>query len=857
MRAAFAITGVLLTVCLILAAFVDVFREWRPIQAEFRELALARAETDNQRDAVERLDGGIQQIYLPELGRTDRCQTCHLGIENPSMKGAPQPHATHPGALLASHPPQKFGCTVCHAGQGLATTTAAAHANDIEHWPEPMLRGPMVEASCERCHRGIDVKGAALLNDGRRLFTVNGCAGCHKVYGKGGVLGPELTNLGKESIFIKHPAMDSLEHYQSKAGGDLNIGYIMEAIEDPAAQPASTTMPAYELSDWEVKALTAYIKGLSDEDVPSSLRPREVFRAEPPSGAELFVTYCSACHGRQGEGGYKIGRMGTALHNEDFLALASPQLIRAVIERGRNSHNKVMPAWREAVGGLSGAEIDRVVEFILSWRTPAPSLAEVRAANGSLTSGTGLYWRNCADCHGDFREGKIGPSLLAPEFFQVASERMLYATLAKGRPGTAMPAWNDLSAEQLKSLLMFLQSHDQPYTPVSAVSTGGSANHGKRIFRGRCATCHGLKGEGGIGPSLTSPELHTLADHRFWAKTLVDGRKDAGMPSWSQLSATDLAAVVAHVKTLGSPTRLARIPSGVGDAAAGRDNYRAVCAACHGNYGEGGSAPALGDPDFLATVSDRFLLGIAKYGRSGTEMRANGQVPGTLVDFTDQQLLDIVAHIRTLDGGVVRQTVRGSVQAGHDWYHRVCAGCHGAAGRGGTGPALANPMFLATASDGFLQATMALGRSGTEMRPMTPYAGGLVELDRTRINDVIAYLRDESQRYGNEPRFAQTAFGAIGNGREWFDSICSNCHGKIGRGTVAAPGLNDRTFLGYASDGFLQGTIIRGRMHTGMRDFGLHGNGIASLTARQVTDIVTFIRSWNRPLIAGATKEQD
>ena len=78
----------------------------------------------------------VRQILLPELNRVDRCTTCHLAVEDPSYGGYPQPLAYHP--LHEQHPFEKFGCTICHRGQGRATTIADAHGN-VPHWDQPML----------------------------------------------------------------------------------------------------------------------------------------------------------------------------------------------------------------------------------------------------------------------------------------------------------------------------------------------------------------------------------------------------------------------------------------------------------------------------------------------------------------------------------------------------------------------------------------------------------------------------------------------------------------------------------------------------------------------------------------------
>ncbi len=92
--------------------------------------------TPQQRALAESTPVQIRQILLPDLNRVDRCTTCHLAVEDPSYGGYPQPLAYHP--LHEQHPFEKFGCTICHRGQGRATTTADAHGN-VPHWDQPML----------------------------------------------------------------------------------------------------------------------------------------------------------------------------------------------------------------------------------------------------------------------------------------------------------------------------------------------------------------------------------------------------------------------------------------------------------------------------------------------------------------------------------------------------------------------------------------------------------------------------------------------------------------------------------------------------------------------------------------------
>jgi len=76
-------------------------------------------------------------------------------------------------------------------------------------------------------------------------------------------------------------------------------------------------------------------------------------------------------------------------------------------------------------------------------------------------------------------------------------------------------------------------------------------NGGKKIFQTRCATCHGMFGEGGIGPNLTDQYwLHGAQLMNIYA-TVRDGVPSKGMLAWErQLRPAELMAVSAYVGTL-------------------------------------------------------------------------------------------------------------------------------------------------------------------------------------------------------------------------------------------------------------------------------------------------------------------
>src|SRR5919109_4785412 len=136
---------------------------------------------------------GLNQTNFREpLMRVDRCQTCHMGIDRPGFEGAPQPYATHPhrDVLLAHHPVENFGCTICHAGQGLALTVTTAHGeihllDQTPRLAEPLLTDTWIQSQCRKCHQPElpTLQFVSTIARGQNLFQTMGCPGCHLAQG--------------------------------------------------------------------------------------------------------------------------------------------------------------------------------------------------------------------------------------------------------------------------------------------------------------------------------------------------------------------------------------------------------------------------------------------------------------------------------------------------------------------------------------------------------------------------------------------------------------------------------------------------------------------------------------------------
>ncbi len=170
-----------------------------------------------------------------------------------------------------------------------------------------------------------------------------------------------------------------------------------------------------------------------------------------------------------------------------------------------------------------------------------------------------------------------------------------------------------------------------------------------------------------------------------------------------------------------------------------------------------------------------------------------------------------------------------------------CSVCHqaDAIGKPGVAPSLTNPELLSISSDKFFMGTIRDGREDTSM---TPFA----HLGRKNVRAIVAYLRSHA-RGPNRAAEVDAQSEARGDprfGKQWYEFICSTCHGVNGDGyeaggTGTAIGLPD--FLDKVSDGFIRETIKKGRSNTRMLAFQGPA-GLANLSDQEIDDIITYLR---------------
>ena len=316
--------------------------------------------------SLENFDIKIRQIHVKDVDLVDRCESCHLGTREPivltkAAMGGEEVFASHPNKeMLKIHDPDKFGCTPCHGGNGASIASIEKAHGYNKFWLWPMHHKENIDAGCQQCHvREVVTEMADTLNQGREIFRLRGCMGCHRYEGfdreadEISSVNQQIRQLEQQKaewkreigfseqkannqrtsdneakqlfqhsndLKVRSTGLDAkIEQFDMRshslirevkkvgpslkeARAKLKKEWIPVWLKDPHQWREGTKMPTFRLDDTEIRAISAFIWQSGVNAAPPAQKP-----GDPAKGKEAFETRgCMACHS-MGEGGQKQG----------------------------------------------------------------------------------------------------------------------------------------------------------------------------------------------------------------------------------------------------------------------------------------------------------------------------------------------------------------------------------------------------------------------------------------------------------------------------------------------------------------------------------------------------------------------
>ena len=498
-----------------------------PVNELTRKINDFTSDTDNLKKQIASFSNQkveIKQIHIPDLGRTDRCTSCHIGIDQSRKVSSIEPFTTHPGReiFLGDHAISQFGCTPCHRGQGRATSSVMKGHGDVKYWDYPMLRGDNVQGSCILCHEKVKgLRGAETLSFGIGTLERKGCYGCHKIaeYENMPKIGPVLSGIGTK----------------------VNYTWTVNWLKDPKSVFPTARMPKFGFSDEESKAIADYLFKLNVDDRIDTPSKEPDWDLSDKGKIIFRQSRCSICHPAQNKGGAFKN-----IYAPDLTKVGSKirvEWLKKWLKKPREYFPKTrMPRFRftdEEIGALS----EYIMSEFVDWDIEDQKLKEKEPIDEQhMELGARLIEKyGCFGCHdikGMEKAVRIGPYLkkkdvvnkIGAEISSIGSKPFERFDLGKVadkvknresylktklespkvfRDDLLMPdfGFNEKEIDGLATMLLGFTAEEVPLRykvlaiPSDYQPTGDFAKIEEDI---KCLSCHTIKGVGGdFAPDLS------------------------------------------------------------------------------------------------------------------------------------------------------------------------------------------------------------------------------------------------------------------------------------------------------------------------------------------------------------------
>lgn len=330
---------------------------------------------------------------------------------------------------------------------------------------------------------------------------------------------------------------------------------------------------------------------------------------------------------------------------------------------------------------------------------------------------------------------------------------------------------------------------------------------GEEIYAAQCASCHGLEGEGGVGPALKDRKvLKNTLDEVFFS-VIRSGVPNTQMPAWSvdfggPLTDEDIRDTVALMRSWEDSAPEIEPVVFVADDTRGALLFANTCAVCHGENGLGlADAPAINDPQRLQTLSDDWYRDVIRNGRPAKGMPTWGTV------LSPNQIEDLVALVDAWRSG---NEVLPDFEVSN----------------------LLDTAIFSLTNDDPQSASLQVDRaiqasSGISAETLRNAQSQIQQGDLAGALATVQALRENWQ------------LGDPINGGDLYTMHCLACHGAQGEGGIGTA-LKPNVFVQGLDNAALVQFLAEGRVGTAMAGFA------DRLTDQELADMVAWLRQWQK-----------
>ena len=173
---------------------------------------------------------------------------------------------------------------------------------------------------------------------------------------------------------------------------------------------------------------------------------------QPGTGSQIASSYCLMCH--------------------------SAEYVYTQPPFSKEKWNEIVTKMKHVFGcPIPDDQISPLVDYLVTQNDVQPSLLTTDTrkptpssggSSGNSDKGQVVYETYCLNCHGTEGkgDGPVGQALVPPAADLTTlgkkSDKDILQTIRKGRPGTAMPSWQqDLSAKEILDVLSYLRRLSQ------------------------------------------------------------------------------------------------------------------------------------------------------------------------------------------------------------------------------------------------------------------------------------------------------------------------------------------------------------------------------------------------------------